>query len=44
VELFVRTCVAMKLDGFHPQALANIINGEAAVAESLMSSGLCADD
>jgi hypothetical protein len=26
--LFVRTCTAMQLEGFVPQQLANIINGE----------------
>jgi hypothetical protein len=26
--LFVRTCTAMQLEGFDPQALALIINGE----------------
>jgi hypothetical protein len=31
MELFVRTCVAMKLKWFVPQALANTINGEAAI-------------
>jgi hypothetical protein len=40
MELFVRTCVAMKLKGFDPQALANTINGEAAVTSVVMSSGL----
>jgi hypothetical protein len=28
MELFVRTCMAMQLEGFNPQALANIMNGE----------------
>jgi hypothetical protein len=27
--LFVRRCMAMQLEGFKPQALANVINGEA---------------
>jgi hypothetical protein len=27
--LFVRTCTAMQLKGFDPQALANVINSEA---------------
>jgi hypothetical protein len=27
MELFVRKCVAMELQGFSPQHLANIING-----------------
>jgi hypothetical protein len=27
MRLFVRTCTAMKLEGFEPQALANVING-----------------
>jgi hypothetical protein len=27
--LFVRACTAMQLEGFTPQALANVINGEA---------------
>ena len=44
MELFVRTCVAMKLHGFNPQALANTMNGEAAVTSVVISSGLCADD
>jgi hypothetical protein len=26
--LFVRTCTAMQLEGFNPQELANVINGE----------------
>jgi hypothetical protein len=26
--LFVRTCTAMRLEGFKPQGLANIINGK----------------
>jgi hypothetical protein len=26
--LFVRTCTTMQLEGFMPQALANVINGE----------------
>jgi hypothetical protein len=28
IGLFVRTCTAMQLEGFNPQALASIINGE----------------
>jgi hypothetical protein len=28
--LFVRTCTAMQLEGFKPQNLANVINGEGA--------------
>jgi hypothetical protein len=40
MELFVRTCVAMKLKGFDPQALANTMNGDAAVTSVVMSSGL----
>jgi hypothetical protein len=26
--LFVRTCTAMQLEGFHPQGLSNVIQGE----------------
>jgi hypothetical protein len=33
MELFVRTCVAMKLHGFNPQDLANTVNGEAGWTE-----------
>jgi hypothetical protein len=44
MELLVRTCVAMELKGFDPQALANTMNGEAAVTSVVMSSGLCADN
>jgi hypothetical protein len=40
MELFVRTCVAMELQGFNPQNLANTINGEAAATNVVMSSGL----
>jgi hypothetical protein len=29
MKLFVRTCTAMQLEGFEPQHLANIVNGEA---------------
>jgi hypothetical protein len=29
MKLFVKTCTAMQLEGFEPQHLANIINGEA---------------
>jgi hypothetical protein len=28
--LFVRTCTAMQLEGFTPQHLANVMNGEGA--------------
>jgi hypothetical protein len=28
LELFVNTCMAKKLQGFDPQALSNVINGE----------------
>jgi hypothetical protein len=28
IGLFVRTCTAMQLEGFDPQALANVMNGE----------------
>jgi hypothetical protein len=44
MELLVRKCVAMELQGFNPQNFANTINGEAAVTSVVMSSGLCADE
>jgi hypothetical protein len=28
MRLFVEVCIAMRFDGFEPQALANVINGE----------------
>jgi hypothetical protein len=28
LELFVDACMATRLQGFHPQNLANVINGE----------------
>jgi hypothetical protein len=43
MELFVRKCVAMELQGFIPQHLANTINGEAGCM-SFSISELRADD
>jgi hypothetical protein len=34
MELLVRKCVAMELQGFNPQELANTVNGEATVTKS----------
>jgi hypothetical protein len=41
MDLFVRTCVAMELQGFNPQNLANTINGEAAVKSVVIYPAAC---